>query len=157
MLDTHSVTRASRVNTRFAVAVHILTFLQSQAGEPATSEYIASSVGTNPSLIRRLLSQLARAGLATAQRGAGGGAALGRPAETITLLDVYRAVDEDSDVIPIHQTASPKCPVGRHVQAALESHVESVVHAMHDELARTTIAELARDVTRREQRRRARA
>jgi Rrf2 family protein len=143
------------VNTRFAVAVHILTVLQSQGGEPATSEYIASSVGTNPSLIRRLLSQLARAGLVTSQRGAGGGAVLGRPAATISLLDVHRAVDADADVIPIHETASPKCPVGRHVQAALESHVDAVVQAMHDELARTTIADLARDVSRREQRRRA--
>ena len=81
------------MNTRFAVAVHILTFLQSQRGEPATSELIASSVGTNPSLVRRLLSHLARAGLATAQRGTGGGAVLARPAQTITLLDVYRALE----------------------------------------------------------------
>jgi Rrf2 family protein len=145
------------VNTRFAVAVHILAFLQLQKGEPATSELIASSVGTNPSLIRRLLSQLARAGLATAQRGTGGGAVLGRPADAITLLDVYRAVDEEADVIPIHETSSPRCPIGRHVQIALETQVDAVVRAMHDELARTTVADLARDVTRREQRRKVRA
>ena len=134
------------MNTRFAVAVHILTFLQSQAGEPATSELVASSVGTNPSLIRRLLSQLARAGITTGQRGSGGGAILARPAESITLLDVYRAVDEDADVIPIHQTASPKCPVGRHVHPALETRVNGVRRAMEEELARTTIAELASEV-----------
>ena len=61
------------MNTRFAVAVHILTLLHTQQGEPATSEYIASSVNTNPSLIRRLLSQLARAGLTASQMGTGGG------------------------------------------------------------------------------------
>ena len=145
------------MNTRFAVAVHILTFLQSQGGEPATSELIASSVGTNPSLIRRLLSQLAKAGLATAQRGTGGGAVLARPAETITLLDVYRAVGEDADVIPIHQTSSPRCPVGRHIQWALEARVHAVERAMHDELARTTIADLASGVTHRRERRGTRA
>jgi Rrf2 family protein len=141
------------MNTRFAVATHILTFLQSQAGEPATSELIASSVGTNASLIRRLLSQLARAGLTTSQMGTGGGALLARPAERVTLLDVYDALGEDADVIPIHETASPRCPVGRHVQAALEGRVRAAERAMRDELARTTIADLCADVLRRERRR----
>jgi Rrf2 family protein len=144
------------VNTRFAVAVHILTVLRSQGGEPATSELIAGSVNTNPSLIRRLLSQLARAGFTTSQMGTGGGALLARPADTITLLDVYRAVDEDRDVIPMHPSPSPKCPIGRNIQAVLEARINAAERALEQELARTTIAELAGDVTRREQRRGAR-
>jgi Rrf2 family protein len=143
------------MNTRFSVAVHILTFLQTQNGEPATSELVASSVGTNPSLIRRLMGQLTRAGLASAQRGAGGGAVLGRPGKQITLLDVHRAIDEEAEVIPIHQSANPKCPVGRHIQGALEHRIDAVQRAMEDELARTTIADLASDVRHRAQRKRA--
>ena len=143
------------MNTRFSVAVHILTFLQTQHGEPATSELVASSVGTNPSLIRRLMGQLIRAGLASAQRGTGGGAVLGRPAKEITLLDVHRAIDEDAEMIPIHQSANPKCPVGRHIQGVLEDRIDAVQRAMEKELARTTIAELASDVTHRADRRRA--
>ena len=141
------------MNTRFAVATHILTLLHGQHGEPATSELIASSVNTNPSLIRRLLSQLAQAGLTTSQMGAGGGALLARPAESITLLDVYRAVDEELDVIPLHQAPNPKCPVGRHIQATLESRIKAAERALYDELARTTIAALSADVVRRERRR----
>jgi Rrf2 family protein len=136
------------MNTRFSVAVHILTFLQTQRGEPATSELVASSVGTNPSLIRRLMGQLIRAGLASAQRGARGGAVLGRPASQITLLDVHRAIDEGAEVIPIHQSANPKCPVGRSIQGVLERRVDAVERAMNAELARTSIADLAGDVTR---------
>jgi Rrf2 family protein len=143
------------VNTRFAVAVHILTFLQSQEGVPTTSELIASSVNTNASLIRRLLGQLARAGLTTSQMGAGGGALLARPAERITLLDVYRAVAEEREVIPLHPAPSPQCPVGRHIHAVLEGRVEAAERALHAELARTTIAELAGDLTRRLRRERA--
>lgn len=143
------------MNTRFSVAVHILTFLQTQNGEPATSELVASSVGTNPSLIRRLMGQLTRAGLASAQRGTGGGAVLGRAAKEITLLDVHRAIDEDADVIPIHQSANPKCPVGRHIQGVLEDRVDDVRRAMEEEFARTTIAELASDVKQRAHRKRA--
>ncbi len=145
------------MNTRFAVAVHILTLLQAQRGEPATSELIAGSVNTNPSLIRRLLSQLAKAGFTTSQMGAGGGALLARPANTITLLDVYHAVDEDRDVIPMHPSPNPNCPVGRNIQAALETRIHAAEQALQQELASTTIAELAGDLARREQRRRARA
>jgi Rrf2 family protein len=141
------------MNTRFAVAVHLLTFLETQAGQPATSELLASSVSTHPALVRRLLSQLARAGLTTSQRGSGGGALLARPADRITLLDVYRAVDQDQDVIPIHPAPNPKCPVGRNIQALLESRIDAAERALETELARTTVAELAADVTRRERRR----
>ena len=142
------------MNTRFAVAVHILTLLEQSRGEPVTSEYVAGSVNTNASLIRRLLSQLARAGLTTSQMGNGGGALLAKPADTITLLDVYRAVDEDADVIPIHAAPNPHCVVGRNIQAALETRFDAAERALQQELARTTIAELAGDVSRRDKRRR---
>ena len=155
MLDTqsHAVKRLSLVNTRFAVAVHVLTLLEHSRGEPVTSEYLAGSVNTNPSLIRRLLSQLARAGLTTSQMGSGGGALLAKPANAITLLDVYRAVDEDADVIPMHPAPNPHCVVGRNIQAVLETRFDAAERALQQELARTTIAELAGDVTRRDRRR----
>jgi len=141
------------MNTRFAVAVHVLTLLAQGQGEPVTSEYVAGSVNTNASLIRRLLSELARAGLTTSQMGNGGGALLARPATAITLLDVYRAVDEDRTVIPIHPAPSSNCVVGRNIQAVLESRIDAAERALEQELARTTIAELAGDVIRRDRRR----
>ena len=137
------------MNTRFAVAVHVLTLLQSQGGEPASSEWIAGSVNTNPALIRRLLSQLARAGLTRSQMGAGGGAMLAKAAEDIDLAQVYRAVSNDADVIPIHTSPNPKCPVGRNIQAVLERRIDAAQRALEAELARTTIADLGRDIARR--------
>ncbi len=141
------------MNTRFAVAVHVLTFLQTQDGQPATSELIASSVNTNPSLIRRLLSQLAAAGLSRSQMGTGGGALLARPADEITLLDVHRAMRGEEGLISIHEAPNPKCPVGRNIQGLLEGRVSAVQRAVETELARTTIADLASDVATRERRR----
>ena len=81
-------------SSRFAFAVHVLALLAQQEGVPLSSEIIAGSVNTNPALIRRLLSMLANAGLTASQLGAGGGALLAREPQTITLLDVYRAVDD---------------------------------------------------------------
>ncbi len=141
------------MNTRFAVALHILTFLQSQGRDPATSELIASSVNTNPSLIRRLLSQLARAGLTSSRMGNGGGALLARGAKDITLLDVYHAVGEDAHVIPIHAGPSPKCPIGRHMNEVLQRRADEAERALFGQLSRTTIADLAGDVRRSDRRR----
>ncbi|HET6763427.1 MAG TPA: Rrf2 family transcriptional regulator [Longimicrobiaceae bacterium] len=134
------------MNSRFAVAVHILTLIAAGEGEPVSSEYIAGSVNTNPSLIRRLLSQLTRAGLTTAQMGAGGGALLARPAERITLRDVYRAVDE-GEIFGLHrEQPNPACPVGRNIQSHLETRFHAAARALEDELDRTTIADAMADV-----------
>ncbi|MDG4889927.1 MULTISPECIES: Rrf2 family transcriptional regulator [unclassified Mesorhizobium] len=135
------------MNTRFAVATHILTFLQSQEGSPASSELIALSVNTNPTLIRRLLSQLAKAGLTTSQMGSGGGALLARAGSSITLLDVHKAIDEDVVIFPLHQEPNPQCPVGRHINKVLQGHIADMEQAMERELARTTLADLASDIS----------
>jgi Rrf2 family protein len=138
------------MNSRFSVAVHILTLLEQSQGEPVTSEYLAGSVNTNSSFIRRLLSALNRAGLTTAQMGTGGGALLARPAAGITLLDVYRALDE-GEVFRLHEQPNPACPVGRNIQAELHDRFGAATRAMEDELARTTIDQLGRGIQHREQ------
>jgi Rrf2 family protein len=134
------------MNTRFSVATHILTFLETQHGAPATSELIASSVNTNPSLIRRLLQQLGKAGLTRSQMGTGGGALLGRHANRITLLDVYNAVDATGEVFAIHPHPNLRCPVGRNIEVALKLQIDAVEHAMKVKLAKTTIADMANSV-----------
>ena len=142
------------MNSRFAVAVHILTLMAREERRVVTSEYIAASVNTNPSLIRRLLSQLTRAGLTTSRLGAGGGALLARPADRITLRDVYRAVDE-GELFGLHrERPNPACPVGRNIKSLLEARFESATRAMESELERTTIADAAAEVEGREETRR---
>src|ERR1043165_8077553 len=80
---------------RFAFAVHVLAVLalQRAMGAGACSDKLAHSVNTNPVVIRRLLSQLRKAGLVTTQKGSTGGAALGCPPESISLDAVYRAIE----------------------------------------------------------------
>lgn len=128
------------ISSRFVVAVHILTLLETSGGKPMTSDWIAGSVNTNPAVVRRLLSMLAKAGLTTSQLGTGGGALLARPATDITLLDVYRAVDEGT-LFSLHNEApNPACPVGRHIQEAVQQTLTSAQQALEGELAHQTIA-----------------
>ena len=139
-------------SSRFVVAVHLLTLLETEGGRPATSEYIASSVNTNPGVIRRLMSLLARAGLTTSQLGAGGGALLAKPAAQIRLVDVYRAV-EWGDVFALHHSPpNPHCPVGRNIQAALATVLRRAEHALEGELAEVTLADVVQSVSARARR-----
>lgn len=134
------------ISSRFAVGVHILTLLAQSEGKPVTSEWIAGSASTNPAVVRKLLGMLAKAGLTTSQLGVGGGALLARSPETITLLDVYRAV-EDGALFSLHnEQPNPACPVGCNIQSALLGTMTRAQRALEEELAGQTIAGVLKDV-----------
>jgi Rrf2 family protein len=129
-------------SSRFAVATHILTVLAVRGDEPSSSNLIASSVGTNPVVIRRLLGMLGRAGLVRAQSGRGGGALLASKPASITLYDVYHAV-EGRDLISIHPSVDTPCPVGKRIHGVLETCTSEAEEAMNSYLRGVTLAEIA--------------
>lgn len=133
-------------SSRFVIATHTLALLAHGDDEAVTSEWIAGSVNTNPVVIRRILAMLAKAGLVTTQEGAKGGARLARPAKEIDLLAVYWAVEE-GDLFASHpQPPNPECPVGCNIQAALAPTLEAAEDAMEKSLAKTTVADVVRQV-----------
>ena len=133
-------------SSRFTVAIHILTLLAHGGPEPRTSEYIAGSVNTNPVVIRRLLASLRAARLVASQSGPGGGWQLLREPEAITLGMIFQAV-EGAALIPMHASEpNPRCPVGRHIQTALAGIFRGAEQALLDQLDRTTLAQLVKDV-----------
>ena len=83
------------IDVRFPTALQLmlnLAFAHAEGVAQLSSTQLAGSLGTNPSLVRKLLSPLAKAGLVRASFGRDGGIRLCRPADTITLRDVYSAV-----------------------------------------------------------------
>jgi Rrf2 family protein len=126
-------------STRFPVAVHVLTLLAYE-GRALTSEYIAGSVNTNPVVIRRMIGLLGRAGFVSSTEGAGGGSELAKPAERITLGDVYRAVESGRLFGERRNDPNPLCPVGRSVQSVLEKHVARFESGLEREMDKVTVA-----------------
>ena len=78
-----------QIPSRFTIAVHILTLIAQNKGNETklTSDFMASSVGVNPVIIRKTLSQLRKADLISVQRGTGGASLLKDP-EEINLLQI---------------------------------------------------------------------
>ena len=133
------------INSRFAVAVHILALLALE-DRPLSSKYIAGSVNTNPVVIRRILSTLSKAGLIETQLGVDGGSTLARPAEKISLLEVYN-VSEQGHLFALHSNQpNPLCPCGRNIQPTLLGVFKKAEAALESTLAEATIAEVVQDI-----------
>lgn len=138
-----------KISSRFSVAVHILSLLSIDSASHCTSEWIAGSVNTNPVIIRRVLGQLKKAGLANVRPGTGG-ASLAKDLKDITLLDVYRAVDvvEEGRLFHIHEQPNPQCPVGANIQFVLELILTRAQNAMEEILGGVTMDELVTNLKR---------
>jgi Rrf2 family protein len=133
-------------SSRTTIAIHILTLLAWCGSDPLTSEFIASSVNTNPVVIRRLLARLREAGLVASRSGPGGGWQLLAEPGKVTLRDIHRVM-EDAPLFPLHASApNPRCPVGKNIQGALEGIFRSAQEALEADLARTTLASLVKGV-----------
>jgi len=132
-------------NSRFAVAVHALTVIACRAAERHTSRAIAGSIATNPVVIRRLLSSLARAGIVESAHGAKGGFRLAKPASKVTLHDVYKAVEEGVFFAQREQK-NEKCPVACRMQAILGGVFARVESKVVPELKRTSLADIVNQI-----------
>lgn len=139
-------------STRTAVAAHALTFLAQWHDDGwQSSSKIAESLESNPVLVRRILGLLQQAGLVSAAEGSGGGWQLARPAEEVTLLDAYLAVEPTATALPTHaHPPNQDCMIGRHMQALLEAEFVAAQEAMEDRLSRTRVADLLSHVLSRE-------
>ncbi|MBI4623966.1 MAG: Rrf2 family transcriptional regulator [Verrucomicrobia bacterium] len=133
-------------NSRFAVSVHILAYLAYRKEGAVSSSEIAASVGTNPVVIRRLLSALVKARLVTAQKGASGGFALASTPAGIPLLAVYRTVEPKPDHGLNRFAPNHRCPVGARIESVLQGIFFKAQAGMEAELARVNVAEVERQL-----------
>ena len=137
-----------QISTKFTVAIHILTLIHAQPSGVASSHLIAQSVQTNPVVIRRIEAMLKEAGLIDIKRGSGGGR-LCKPAETITLLDVYQAIrpTETIGLFKIHESPNLNCEVGANIENAISETLNQAQQAMEAVLEMVTIATISNRVS----------
>lgn len=137
-----------QISTRFSVAVHILLCATTLADKhKMTSDFLAISVGANPVVVRKISSQLKKAGLLEVPPGTGG-AKLARPAGEISLYDIYKAVESvgNDGLFSMHERPNPACTVGRSIEKLLGAHMEEAQKALENSLKKTFISELASEL-----------
>ncbi|MCB5936554.1 Rrf2 family transcriptional regulator [Caldibacillus thermoamylovorans] len=139
------------ISSRFAVGIHILTLIELQKEGVTSSEFLASSVNTNPAVIRKIMSMLKKAGLIEVHPGIAG-AKLAKEISDITLYDVYKAVDvvQENELFSIHDNPNPDCPVGRNIQNTIEPLFTAAQLAMEKVLRNVTLEDIVKDIAAKE-------
>jgi Rrf2 family transcriptional regulator, nitric oxide-sensitive transcriptional repressor len=112
-----SIGGATEISRRTDYAVRILVELARQPeGGRVSARELGTLVGVQHPFARRIVTQMAAAGLVDTRRGARGGVGLARPANTITLNDVIVIMEGGVSLNlcvrdPAACERSPSCPV----------------------------------------------
>ncbi|MEM0969709.1 MAG: Rrf2 family transcriptional regulator [Verrucomicrobiota bacterium] len=128
----------------FALALHVLGCLTAKSETPVSSDFLASTFGTSPVVVRRLLTKLKAAGLVQTQRGVGGGTILARPPSEISLLDAFHAVSEDHTLLRRHP--STDSDVGEVIGDFINDLFASLEADLFEQLDAVSVAELDAEV-----------
>ena len=132
----------SRINNRFSVGVHIMTALGDHHGEAVTSSDLTASVRAHESKVRSLLSKLVKAGLVVTSRGRHGFSSLSRPANKISLLEIYKAADAPP-VFSIHKYPKEKtCRTSCTHKEAMAELLEDTQRAFETRLGQRMLSEI---------------
>ena len=131
-------------DSRLSGILHVLLHMAEQ-DRPVTSEVLAGMMETNPVVIRRILGGLREAGYVRSEKGHGGGWALARALEAISLRDVYDALGAPALLALGHRTEAPGCLVEQAVNAALDEAGRAAEALLLARLGEVTLAQLSAD------------
>ncbi|MBR8464327.1 Rrf2 family transcriptional regulator [Campylobacter sp. faydin G-24] len=138
-----------QIGTKFSISIHILLSAAYFKDDKVTSEFIAEGVGTNPVIVRKLMSILKSANLIITRAGVGGVSLAKAPSE-ISLYDVFVAVNEgENNLFKIHKNSPAACPLGGRIDALLTPHFNDAQNALNNELKGTTLQNLLNELGKR--------
>jgi DNA-binding IscR family transcriptional regulator len=132
-----------RNDSRLSRMLHVLLHMARHDG-PMTSEAIARMLRTNAVVVRRTMAGLRDAGYVRSGKGHGGGWVLAADLESVSLLDVHRAVGGPRIFAIGNEHANPECAVERVVNAAVADALHDAEALLLERLGAVSLAELAR-------------
>ncbi|HHG7015397.1 TPA: Rrf2 family transcriptional regulator [Klebsiella pneumoniae] len=128
---------------RFPTALQMVlsVAMAEQMGERSTSAILAYGLEANPSFIRKLMVPLTRDGIIVSSTlGRNGSIHLGRPADKITLRDIYLSVIEDKKLWASRPDVPARCVVSANACWYFKSVADEAEQASLNVLARHTVA-----------------
>ena len=108
-----------KYSTKLSDTVHVMVLIAINQEKSLSSASIAESVHTNPGFVRQLMLKLKKAELMTSVAGHAR-PSLSKPADQITLLDIYKAVEGDKPLLHLDTHTNPDCGVGINIQLSLQ-------------------------------------
>lgn len=135
------------ISTKCSIAIHCLIFIHEYGNQQkVTSRLLALSTGSNPVIIRNIISSLKKDNMISVKFGTGG-ATLNCPTNEITLYRICKAIDKDflSKLIGIHAMPSLLCPIGKNIHNVLECSYQKIRSELCDSLKKITLENFISD------------
>ncbi len=133
---------------KFPVAAHALAYLAHKqafcSSAAVSSAALAASMPSNPVVVRRVTSLLAKAGLIATRAGSNGGAWLLKPADTLSLDQVLRAVHGHTH-LGMPRPGAEDCPIVQKIPKAVGAAIMAADQAAAERLSHITVADLLKD------------
>ncbi|MDD6384894.1 MAG: Rrf2 family transcriptional regulator [Streptococcus hyointestinalis] len=128
-------------------AVHIMVYITVEK-DPALlkSRVIASSIQTNPSNVRKIMANLKKSGLIVTQQGKVT-PQLARPAEAISLLDIFKSLPGDNHLLQVDTKTNMDCVIGANIQDTLKATYDKLQANVEKEMAEISLAQLTADLS----------
>lgn len=134
-----------KFSSKLSDGVHILAYVDICQDGDLSSNAIASSIESNPSLVRRMMSRLKKSGLLSSQPGKVA-PKLGRRASDISLLDVYQAIEDNQKLLHIDEKTNPKCIVGGNIQKTLTNVYDQIQADAEKSMSKVTLQSIIDDI-----------
>lgn len=138
------------ISMKCSVAIHCLIFIYEYGGsKKVTSQLLSLSTGSNPVIIRNILSALKKEGIVSVKPGTGG-TEISCPLREITLYRICKAIEPDflSKLIGVHSLPSPLCPVGKNIHSVLDCSYKKIQSDLCDSLRKITMEHVMEDYGR---------
>ena len=133
------------MTAEFPLAVHALVYLM-HTQRITSSQELADNICTNPARVRKVMTKLQNAGFVEATRGQGSGYCF-RAAETLTLHEVLKALEED----PISMNwrsgdMDKECLISSGMGQIMDHLYGQLNDVCQKELAKVTIGSISRQI-----------
>jgi DNA-binding IscR family transcriptional regulator len=140
-----------KLSLKLSVAVHVLmvTHFFGDSGR-VTGKLLTLSTGSNPVIVRSIVRSLKNAGILTVPRGPKSHTKLLKAPESVSLWDVFEAVDPESMnklVNGVHTCSSQICPVGKRIFEVLNIPYRKIAGVIEKEMRAITLGELCRHIS----------
>lgn len=110
-------------------------------------QQISSELNIPPSTTGLIMRYLSRAGLVETREGAKGGIRHARPPETITVYDIFKAIEQERPVFQTHLHPRVTGSKPTRAQQAIVSTLHAAEEAMLHQLQQTTLADLIKELS----------
>ena len=130
-----------KYSTKLSDTVHVMVLIAINQEKSLSSASIAESVHTNPGFVRQLMLKLKKAELMTSVAGHAR-PSLSKPADQITLLDIYKAVEGEKPLLHLDTHTNPDCGVGINIQLSLQGFYNEIQKTAEGKMNTITLQDI---------------